>query len=170
MSRLIVKMSEKCILLFSSLSTDQIQIVNTRRLETLLAGQKLQVEKIDGSLEENKELRNQLFGISEQRGKYPQCFLLQTDGNYKFIGLWEEVENLIECNSLPKEVLDANPDIKTFSKVFKNYIIIISYHNIFSYIIIILNSYYRSLLMRQKFNNFFRDIFKGQVEKNDLSK
>ncbi len=109
-------MTEKCILLHSSLATDQVQIVNSRRLEDVLIGNKIVFEKIDGSLSENKEIRDKLFAASNQRGKYPQCFL-ETDGVYKFLGLWEQLEELVECDTIPADVLTANPSIQTFKKV-----------------------------------------------------
>ncbi len=110
-------MSAIAVFLYSSLATDQIQVVNSRRLEDSLAGRKVQFEKVDGSLAENKEVRDVLFGCSGQRGKYPQCFLRSESGEYTFVGLWEEVESLLECDSIPAEVLAANPQIKTFDHV-----------------------------------------------------
>ena len=87
-------MTESCILLYSSLATDQIQVVNSRRLEDSLSGRKIQFEKIDGSMTDSKEIRDALFSVSGQRGKYPQCFLKAEDGAYAFVGLWEEIENV----------------------------------------------------------------------------
>lgn len=110
------KMSDRAIFLYSSLATDQIQIVNSRRLEDALSGNKINFLKVDGALPENKEMRDKLFGVSNLRGKYPQCFL-EKDGNITFIGLWDECESLIDCNALPADVLAANPQIKTFNSV-----------------------------------------------------
>lgn len=111
------KMSQTAVLLYSSLATDQIQVVNSRRLEDVLKGNKIQFEKVDGSYPDNKDLRDILFGVSGQRGKYPQCFLKDDSGSYTFVGLWEEVESLVECDTIPAEVLAANPQIKTFAQV-----------------------------------------------------
>jgi hypothetical protein len=58
-----------------------------------------------------------LFNVSQHRGKYPQCFLKDESGAYKFVGLWEDVESLVECNTLPADVLAANPQIQTFNQV-----------------------------------------------------
>lgn len=112
-------MSHTCVFLYSSLATDQIQVVNSRRLEDSLSGRKIQFEKVDGSLAENKEVRDIMFASSGQRGKYPQCFLKSDGGDYVFVGLWEEIEGLLECDTIPAEVLAANPQIKTFEQVFK---------------------------------------------------
>lgn len=110
-------MSVTCVFLYSSLSTDQIQLVNSRRMEDSLIAKKIHFEKIDGSAPENKEQRDILFGVSQQRGKYPQCFLKHEDGTYSFVGTWDDFESLIECSELPADVLEANPQIQTFEKV-----------------------------------------------------
>lgn len=115
-------MSERAVVLVSSLSSDQIQIVNTRRLEDLVGGKKLATDRVDGALAENKELRDTLFGVSGHRGKYPQLFISDGAGNYRFVGLWDEIESLVDCDALPADVLAANPTIQTFSKVRQNFL------------------------------------------------
>ena len=111
-------MTERAVILVSGLASDQIQIVNQRRLEDLVQGKQLAFDRIDGALSENKEIRDKLFGISGQRGKYPQCFILDTaSGDYRFIGLWEAIESLVDCDALPADVLEANPTIPRFSTV-----------------------------------------------------
>ena len=122
-------MTERAVMLFSSLSTDQIVVVNTRRLEDVLRGKKLIHDKVDGVLPENKEVRDKLFSISGQRGKYPQCFIADGEGNYRFVGMWDEVESLVDCDTLPAEVLAANPSISTFSSVrVSEFLIFILFH------------------------------------------
>lgn len=110
-------MTERVVILVSSVSSDQVQIVESRRLEDLLSSKKMSVDRIDGALIEFKEIRDKLFGISGLRGKYPQCFIVDASGEHRFIGLWEAIESLVDCDALPKETLDANPTIPTFSKV-----------------------------------------------------
>ncbi len=39
------------------------------------------------------------------------------DGVLTFVGLWEEMEALVEMDELPVDVLAANPTIQTFRKV-----------------------------------------------------
>ena len=51
------------------------------------------------------------------RAKYPQCFI-NNEGIFDFVGQWEAIETLVECDSLPTEVLAAHPEIKTFTSVF----------------------------------------------------
>ena len=121
------EMTDNCTFLYSSLATDQIQIVNSRRLEDALIGNKIKFEKIDGSLTENKEVRDKLFAVSNLRGKYPQCFL-ETDGAFRFLGLWDEIEALIDSDTIPVEVLDANPTIPTFKRVSSSLIM----HDVFN--------------------------------------
>lgn len=77
--------------------------------------------QIDGASPDNKDIRNNLFNISGLRAKYPQCFIDQ-NGSYVFVGLFEQIETLLECDSLPIEVLNAHPEINTFTKVFSKQI------------------------------------------------
>lgn len=102
--------------LYSSLATDQIQIVNSRRLEDVLIGKKMVFDRVDGSQTEQKDIRDELFKVSGLRGKYPQLFI-KGEAGYRFIGLWEEVESLVDCDALPADILASNPTINTFSKV-----------------------------------------------------
>ncbi len=84
-------MSDRVVLLFSALNANSIQEVAQRRLEDYIAGAGYVFEKIDGSNADNKPVRDILFGVSGQRGKYPQCFLRKPDESYTFIGLWDQV-------------------------------------------------------------------------------
>jgi hypothetical protein len=85
----------------------------------VLEGKGLTVQWVDGSLGENKEQRTKLFGISGKRAVYPQFFILMEGSDEPtFVGDYEEFEGLVECDALDSEVLAANPDIPTFSKVF----------------------------------------------------
>ena len=108
------------LMLWSSTAADSIQQQNQTRLENLLIGKKVAFKKIDGSDADQKEKRDECFGISGVRGNYPQCFLQNTaDGKIDFVGLWDAVEALVECDDIPADVIASNPDIKTFDMVFK---------------------------------------------------
>ena len=48
------------------------------------------VTLLDGTVDENRELRNTLFGISGQRAVYPQVFFL-AGGTYTFVGLYGDI-------------------------------------------------------------------------------
>eukprot|EP01035_Chromulina_nebulosa_P017939 gene17939-23563_t len=109
----------KILVLHSSVSSDNTQEKGQRRLDDLLASYKFDSYKIDGSDPETKELRDTLFLISGIRGKYPQVFI-DTDGKYEYIGSWEQIETMNECESIPSEILEANPSIQTISKAFKS--------------------------------------------------
>ena len=58
----------QAVLLMSSYTADNIQETNQRRVVTAFEANKLDFITIDGALEENKDLRSTLFGVSEQRG------------------------------------------------------------------------------------------------------
>lgn len=73
--------------------------------------------QVDGLEPSARERRNELFGISSLRGKYPQVFL-KLSGETTFVGDFEAVNGLNDCDTLPPDVLEANPQIETFSKKF----------------------------------------------------
>lgn len=58
----------------------------------------------------NKEVRTQLFEASGKR-TYPQVFLKEADGSYTNVGDFEEVQSLNDTDTLPQDVLDANPTV-----------------------------------------------------------
>lgn len=66
--------------------------------------------------------RNELFQISGIRAHYPQFFFSLSNGSQlEFFGPWETLEALNEMgNDVPKEILEANPDLKTWNQVFHN--------------------------------------------------
>ena len=49
---------------------------------------------------------------------YPQFFFAYPDGATTFVGDWDKIEAINDNSDLPKDVLDNNPDIKTWDKVF----------------------------------------------------
>mmetsp|Transcript_51008 Transcript_51008/g.74611 ORF Transcript_51008/g.74611 Transcript_51008/m.74611 type:complete len:216 (-) Transcript_51008:36-683(-) len=118
--------NEKCtyqytdtvILLTSSYCSDQVAEGNQRRLRTLLDHRNIEYQEVDGAAPENKTMRDQLFEISQSHGVYPQTFMIH-DGDIFFIGLWDQIEQLNECNDLPEEFIASNPDVQTFDNVFK---------------------------------------------------
>lgn len=62
-----------------------------------------------------------MFIISGLGVEYPQCFL-NNNGVYEFVGQWETIETLEECDSIPAEILAGHPEIKTFTSVFFKHI------------------------------------------------
>lgn len=89
-----------------------------RRAEDILIGNDLIIEKVDGVLEENKQLRDKLFEISKQKGKYPQIFVKKDSDNYEFVGLFDDLESISESSTIPADILAANPSIRTINSVF----------------------------------------------------
>lgn len=83
--------SSRVLILYSSLSSDAMQVMNQRRMDDLIMSYKYDYIRIDGASAENKDIRSKLFEVSQQRGKYPQCFV-QTGDQYEFIGLWDQVQ------------------------------------------------------------------------------
>ncbi|CAM9209822.1 unnamed protein product [Ectocarpus sp. 13 AM-2016] len=112
----------QCIVLYSSCCMDPSQDQDQRRCRDLLKGRGVTYEEVDGSDGATQEARNNLWTVSGHRGKYPQVFI-ERDGELEFVGLWSDVESLNECEALPPEILEANPEIKTFKGVFGDLVV-----------------------------------------------
>ena len=108
-------------LFWALLLLDLGQEQEQRRARDLLGSKGVFFVEVDGALDENRERRNELFGISGQRGKYPQVFI-DREGAVEFVGSWDTLETLNDMSQIPQEVLDANPDIRTFEHVFADVI------------------------------------------------
>jgi len=80
------------------------------------------VRYIDGVDPANKEERGTLFEISGKRGVYPQVFIKDPDGTVKFVADFEELQSLNDTDSLPPDILEANPQIPSFSRVFEGFL------------------------------------------------
>jgi hypothetical protein len=105
----------KVLLLTTSIPSTTTIEANQSAITTMLAGKGVtRIESIDGAVEVNHAKRNELFGISEKRGAYPQVFIEDADGKVEFVGDFEGMESLNECSGLPAEILAANPGIVTF--------------------------------------------------------
>eukprot|EP00281_Chroomonas_sp_CCMP1168_P034829 CAMPEP_0206244798 /NCGR_PEP_ID=MMETSP0047_2-20121206/18353_1 /ASSEMBLY_ACC=CAM_ASM_000192 /TAXON_ID=195065 /ORGANISM="Chroomonas mesostigmatica_cf, Strain CCMP1168" /LENGTH=116 /DNA_ID=CAMNT_0053670049 /DNA_START=54 /DNA_END=404 /DNA_ORIENTATION=+ len=109
----------KALLLVTGTPSNEPQKVGQRKLVSQFEAKKIAFEQIDGLDPANKERRSELFEKSGKRGIYPQVFIQDEGGELQFVGDWETFEGLIECDGLPKDVLEANPDIATFTKVFE---------------------------------------------------
>ncbi|GMI59335.1 hypothetical protein ScalyP_jg6632 [Parmales sp. scaly parma] len=116
--------TNQLLLLLSEGVSDPIQEGACRRAKSLMEAHNVDAIVVDGMDPEQKDRRNELFAISQIRGKYPQFFVVTEHKESEthnagfvteFLGDWEKIEALNECNSLDKEVLDANPDIETFT-------------------------------------------------------
>ena len=87
-------------------------------LRNIFRGKKIPVAEVDGLKPENKETRSELFACSGLRGQYPQVFI-RSGGALSFVGDFEKLQSLNDCEDLPADVLAANPSIETFGAVFK---------------------------------------------------
>ena len=61
--------------------------------------------------------------MSGKKGKYPQCFISRGrkgSETFEFMGMWEDIENLADMDTIPADFLAAHPEIKTFTRVFSD--------------------------------------------------
>lgn len=78
-----------------------------------MTGYKIDHKVVDGADPAQKELRDELFGISGIRGKYPQVFLTNKTDKTEFIGDFNAVQELIENNDT------TIAELKKFKEVFE---------------------------------------------------
>ena len=106
----------KVIMLMTTSPKDQIQEISQRKAMDILSGKGITVDSVDGTDPACKARRSALFAISGKGPVYPQFFLQLGDGEPTCVGDYEEFEGLVECDTMDAAVLEANPDIPTFSK------------------------------------------------------
>jgi hypothetical protein len=110
------------IFLASPFCVDPTQLSDQNRVRAALLGLKgCNFIEVDGTIE--KEYRNHLFNTSGHKGKYPQLFIRHSkenthdngkgaisfsNTNHEFIGLWSQVETLIEIDDTMQESSSVN--------------------------------------------------------------
>lgn len=109
------------ILLFTSVPASSVIEGNQNFIRNCFTGRKIPFVQVDGMDAARKEERNALFAVSNLRGKYPQVFT-KREGDISFIGDFDTINELNDCDQLPPDVLEANPQIPTLSKVFSAFI------------------------------------------------
>lgn len=109
------------ILLYTSMPANSVIGGNQRFVRQAFLGKNIKLEEIDGMSPESKEARDALFAVSNLRGKYPQVFT-KVNGETTFIGDFDKINELNDCETLPAEILQSHPHIETFSKVFERFL------------------------------------------------
>jgi hypothetical protein len=110
------------LMLATNMGMNRTQVQNQQRATMMLKALGITFETIDGSDPGNKDVRNELFKLSDMRGAYPQFFVVCEDGESgaprtSFLGDWETIEGINDSSSLPAEILDANPTLLTWERV-----------------------------------------------------
>jgi hypothetical protein len=106
---------------------DRVQSSNQRRALFLLDVRGVPYEKVDGMDPAQREVRDDLFelaGFGGDGGKpvsytYPQFFFVG-DGTVSYVGDFERLLSLNDASDIPGDILDQNPDLETWERVFVN--------------------------------------------------
>ena len=120
------KGGKRLICLISNGVADRTQAHRQLHALNILQVRRTPYEVVDGMDPAQRHIRDELFRISGVRGNYPQFFLeRQIDNGYggtirsvEFWGNYDTFENLNEVDSLPPDVLLANPEVETWDNVF----------------------------------------------------
>ena len=110
------------LMLVTNMGMNRTQVQNQQRATMMLNALNITYETVDGSDPSNKEIRNELFAISDTRGAYPQFFVVTDHGDnsevqISFLGEFETIEGINDSSSLPDEILDAHPSLLTWSRI-----------------------------------------------------
>mmetsp|Transcript_2733 Transcript_2733/g.3141 ORF Transcript_2733/g.3141 Transcript_2733/m.3141 type:complete len:128 (-) Transcript_2733:317-700(-) len=108
------------VVLISEGVTDRQQASNQEQALFIIKANKTPYHIVNGMDPNERERRNQLFEVSKIRGNYPQFFFIHQDGSTHYIGNFDEIQNVNETSNLPKDILDQNPNILTWERVFGN--------------------------------------------------
>jgi glutaredoxin len=82
------------VMLVSSVSGNQKVELYQRKMSDLLEAHKVTFARLDGSLDENRDRRNALWGVSGERS-YPQLFI-----DDEYVGDWNTLEMLNETEQI----------------------------------------------------------------------
>eukprot|EP00929_Paragymnodinium_shiwhaense_P113631 TRINITY_DN81914_c0_g1_i1.p1 TRINITY_DN81914_c0_g1~~TRINITY_DN81914_c0_g1_i1.p1 ORF type:complete len:122 (-),score=45.42 TRINITY_DN81914_c0_g1_i1:123-488(-) len=117
----------ECVMLMAS-DTSDINRQAIDKTKLILQKFKVSFSEVDGTMQENVDLRSTLFGISGFRGTYPQMFSKEGD-EYKFLATGEQIEGMNEMHDAIKEMLatypkflEENPEALYFPVVFKDFV------------------------------------------------
>lgn len=104
-----------CLLLVTSTPLTSACEQKQRKVAHWLSAYRCAFKRLDGGVESHKAMRENLFTVSGIRGNYPQLFLVGTDA-VEFVGGFDTLETMIEAETLPPSVLNAHPEITTFTQ------------------------------------------------------
>lgn len=111
----------RILMMVTNMGMNRTQVQNQLRANMLLNALSIPFESIDGSNPANKDVRNELFKLSDMRGIYPQFFVVSEGGGgvpqTTFLGDWETIEGINDSSSLPAELLAANPTLLTWDRI-----------------------------------------------------
>jgi hypothetical protein len=88
------------------------QVARQEKAMTLLKAKGIDPEIVDGSDPEQRERRNELFEISQTRGKYPLFFILDDSKNpttTTYLGDFDDIEYMNDCKEFNRENLLPAP-------------------------------------------------------------
>ena len=109
------------LMMVTNMGMNRTQVQNQQRAAMLMNALHIPYETIDGSDPANKNVRNELFKLSDMRGIYPQFFVVSGKGDEPpqttFLGDWETIEGINDSSSLPAELLEANPTLLTWDRI-----------------------------------------------------
>ena len=113
--------AESVIVLLSTFATgSKSQIINSERALNLFQIKNVPCTTIDGADPDKKGKRDMLFAVSKVKGNYPQIFSKTYGGTYEYLGGLGELQDLIDSDDIPYELLQSNPEIKTFERSFSH--------------------------------------------------
>ena len=98
----------KCVVLYTSMTRDQLATVATRKIVTQLEGMGVPFAQLDGSAPENKDVRSELWSMAAAKpGTYPIVYSSATG----FVCKGEELQGLIDSGNLSAKlgVSSASP-------------------------------------------------------------
>ena len=91
--------SKYLLVLMSSQSLSRDQLAITHKVQSIAKAHKIPLQELDGSIQSNRERRNDLFRLSGSWAKYPQFFVVE-QGQTMFFGDWDTVDYLNENGTL----------------------------------------------------------------------
>ena len=90
-------------------------------------------DEIEASKPANRKLRDALIQVARLimltcwivvdhggRVEFPLLFIMRSNRNIQFVGNWDRIQDILDAESIPDNLLKQAPEVNTFYRYFRN--------------------------------------------------
>lgn len=67
-------------------------------------------------------MKTYYYHLVDHGGKqeYPMLFIMRNNRNIQFVGNWDRIQNILDNDDIPDEIIMQTPQVFTFKRYFRN--------------------------------------------------